>query len=226
MGRRKQKRDINGDLIKLSEKERTGLPAKGRRTWKAPADMPDKMVKQVLAGKVCGAKLVKGGYCTSTKCVVNPNRPPPYRCKGHGGNNNSHTKPGETIGMKHGIYTDCMFDWEKDIYDQLNADSLDEEIKMTKLRLRRALKADAERDPSHLITIEELLKRAPNGEMVVIERKRSKENGYSGEINRLVKQLTSLQSQRTHMQDVKNLADHGGRSKVVIYLPDNGRMQQ
>ncbi len=225
MGRKKIQKDIDGKVIKLSEKERSGLPHSGRRRWKAPLDMPDVLVKKVLSGKACGAKKPDGTYCTSKTVLRNANRPPPYRCRAHGGVVEIAPPKGKQVNLKHGVYTDCLYDWELDLFDQLKVDNLDEEIKVTKIRLRRAILADSERDPSHLCTVEETLKRAGNGELVVVGSRRSVDDGYSIQINKLVNQLVRLQHQRTQMKEVNDLLENGGRSKVVIYMPDNGRVK-
>ena len=221
MARRKRKVDCNGKLILLSDKERSGLAMKGVRKWKAPLAMPDTMVKKVLAGKVCGAILTNGKFCISKAVVSRAPKPPPFRCPGHGGEGRGQKK-GAQCNLSHGIYTDCLLDTELDLWDQLDVTAVDEEIKLTKLRLRRALKADKEKNPTYMDIVEEIYE-SVDGEMVLQKQIKRNDNGYSVEINKIINQLVRLCAQRCNMLDIAGEVDRGGQPRVVIYLPKNGR---
>ena len=222
--RKKKRIDYNGKPILLSDDERMGVSVHGVKRWTAPPDMSDAMVKRVLKGKCCGGKLRGGGYCKSKLVVYADHRPPPYRCLEHGGSP-SGGKKGKQVNLSHGIYTECMLEEEKELYDQLNIDSVDEEIKLTKLRLRRALKADKLRDSSYMITTEEdLIKK--NGKWEVVGKKISTDDGYARVIHGITNQLVKLTSLRMDLIEAGRELITGAVSKIVIYLPDNKRRKK
>ena len=207
----KKRHDINGDEIKLTEDKRCSHQMHGVRQWKAPKDMPDKIVKAMLLGKMCGGKLNGGaGYCTSKHVVISEKRPPPYRCPSHGGT--STTAKGQKPGMTHGLYTDGMFEDEKELWATLDITGLDDEIKMAKLRLRRALKADKMRNFNHKQAV------------MMDEIAETYYKGYARNIGEITRQLLALLSQRSSLQETALALKTGGQAKVIIYLPDNGRV--
>ena len=94
-----------------------------------------------------GEKLSKcGAHCKSTgEPCKNPagfgtNHVGTGRCKYHGGA----TPKGQRNNLKHGIYANCLFDNDKDFGDEkkiwtdLDINTLEDEIRLCKLRLRRA----------------------------------------------------------------------------------------
>lgn len=124
-------------------------PAK--RGWIKPEGMSKKMAEEVLAGKICGARRFNkdpwdkdADFCHARPAQNSrEQRPhPPYRCRLHGGATkevNRNFKLGNKFALKHGIYSDVIMPEEENIYNAINADDVDEEIKICKIRLRRAL---------------------------------------------------------------------------------------
>ena len=62
---------------------------------------------------------------------------PNGRCRLHGGK--AYQKKGNRNAVKHGIYCDGLSEEEKALHDQLKVDELDDEIRLCKIRIRRAL---------------------------------------------------------------------------------------
>lgn len=200
--------DCDGNPIKMTEQERRRPGKAGHLAWQAPEDMPDKMVVQVMAGKMCGAKTRSGTYCKSRHVLPTKSGLAPFRCRLHGG-----LSSGPPLGTQnrvtHGLYCKAILPGEEDAWDMIRAGELEEEIRITKLRLRRAINFEAE-----------LERRLAEGEDVedqmVIESSDEKVAfGMNGEsyrkmirrlpdvkriIHDVVTQLVKLENQRTIMQ--------------------------
>ena len=79
----------------------------------------------------CGAKTRSGQPC---KAQAMPNG----RCRMHGGKA-AETHKGNQNARKHGIYSDAIQAEESELWDQIDVGSLDDDIRIAKLQLRRAL---------------------------------------------------------------------------------------
>lgn len=147
-GRKQLGIDCNGDPIYLTPQERSRPGKKGLQAWCAPEDMPDNIVVQVLAGKMCGArtrsKNAHTKYCKNSQVIrpKDPNKPPPWRCKYHGGGSTGPATDAKP-NFSHGLYSNAILPGEEEIYERICEGKLDDEIKITKLRLIRALTAEA-----------------------------------------------------------------------------------
>ncbi len=119
--------------------------------WIAPDDMPQWQVDLVKAGKMCGARVAG----TDRYCTMKPTphqealgRPLPHRCNYHGGAVPTYCLPPEKRkpNLKHGLYSECLLPGEEEVYEKLlkQGDDLSEEIAMCKMRLMRAIKAEAD----------------------------------------------------------------------------------
>ena len=139
--------DYEGMPIYLPPEQRRRTGKSGLPPWQAPDDMPDWMVIQCLAGKMCGQKTrsakAKNKYCKSVNVIPRANGwPPPFRCRLHGG---CATGPGKGTknALKHGLYCQALLPGEEEIYGSFKVGNVDDEILMTKIRLRRALITEA-----------------------------------------------------------------------------------
>lgn len=150
--------------------------------------------------KLCGAKTRSGKPCRG-KAMANG------RCRMHGG-----TSPGAPKGnqnaRKHGIYSKAMIPEELEIYDSIEVGNIDEEIKVAKLQLLRALKAQNKADDGdNLELFEEITSSggedievpegvdAPAGRTTVKRKRRE----YEGIINTLLGRIGDLESKRAEM---------------------------
>lgn len=61
-------------------------------------------------------------------------------CYHHGGKSKG-AKKGNKHALTHGIYSDGLFEHEKESWDQITVGSVDDEIKIAKIQLARAMKA-------------------------------------------------------------------------------------
>ena len=87
----------------------------------------------------CGSPLRSGGKC---KTIV---QVPGKRCKTHGGQYTGHP-PSTKIrraskSLARGLYADLLFPWEEDIYNACKTGTLEEELKLLRIQLRRAVLA-------------------------------------------------------------------------------------
>lgn len=91
----------------------------------------------VKGADICGAKTRSGGVCQSPAMSNG-------RCRLHGGKSTGAPK-GHTNSRKPGsLYSDFYTDEEKEIAAEIELESVDEELKLCKIRLRRAMKLEEE----------------------------------------------------------------------------------
>lgn len=173
--------------------------------WIPPDDMPPEQVRAVKAGRMCGAPLRKaGGYCKNPPAKKH-NKYIPYRCKAHGAQRGG--KPGNMNNLRHGLYAKALLPGEAELLEGVKPGNLDWEIRITKLRLMRALNAEKEQ-------IEKLKSDNPESAFEVYESNREVSTGADGKgssikrtqkshvvdfnnkINSLINQLVKLENQR------------------------------
>jgi hypothetical protein len=86
---------------------------------------------------------------------------PNGRCRMHGGTNTG-APPGNDNAVKHGIYRSTLTEGERADYDSLQLGDVDHELRLVRVRLARALKAERDgNDPKrdYTATIDSLLAR-------------------------------------------------------------------
>ena len=144
----------------------------------------------------CGAKTRSGESC-KTPAMENG------RCRMHGGKagvthkNNSHAK-------KHGIYGSVLSDEEKELWEGLELGRIDDELKLCRIRLKRAL--EAEQKAGNDLEIESRTEEpavvggVPINEEI-IEKRAYKRRDYSVQIDRLMARIESLE--RTRLELIK-----------------------
>ena len=159
--KKKARRASNGQIISVRGKnvgkkrkhDPTVVPSQKRRSldgktqrkkWVPPDGMPNELARLVAKGKTCGAKLSNGKFCTRIPYPgqAEKGKPLPYRCPGHGGKFEG-VKDWNRIG-KFGPYADAILPGEEKLFETLESDSLDREIRLLKLRLTRAMRAEAD----------------------------------------------------------------------------------
>lgn len=122
--------------------------------WIAPDAMPQWQVDLVKAGKMCGAEKPGGAFCCLRPSPFQDvlGRSKPWRCQWHGGKVPPQAVPPEArraASQRHGFYSGAVMAGEEDAYDEIlknPASSLDKEIAMLKLRLRRLVEYEARQE--------------------------------------------------------------------------------
>lgn len=144
----------------------------------------------------CGSKTRNGEPC---KTAAMPNG----RCRMHGGKSPATNQNAVT----HGIYAQTLSQAERDQWDGLQLGGVDDELKLCRLRLMRALNAENMRgDKPELdeITIK------PNAEGKATGEKKYKRRDYVGIVDKLMARIESLEKTRAALM----LANGGGTDDV------------
>ncbi len=94
---------------------------------------------------LCGVKKRNGERCMMQAVSERPDgRPPNGRCKFHGGLGGAPPKNlVKTEQVRHGIYKKGLHPHEKDDFDHISLGNLDEELRMARIKLARAYRAQA-----------------------------------------------------------------------------------
>lgn len=160
--------------------------------------------------RTCGAKTRSGTPCK---------RPPlaeKTRCRLHGGASISNQN-----AKTHGIYASTLTESEREQWNDVQIGSIDEELKLCRLRLVRALKAENENGAKPELD-EVTVKTSKSGGTLGGEKK-FRRRDYVGIIDKIMARIESLEKTRLHLL---NEGAAGGQSKgdfmseLVKYLPD------
>lgn len=153
----------------------------------------------------CGAKTRSSGEPCKRHAMAGSTR-----CKLHGGAAAKANK-GNQSARKHGIYSDAIDAAEAELWSQITVGSLDDEIRIAKLQLRRALIAQAKSEAGDgldldLESINTVLPAVSEddedgaGEQprqtTTVQRRR---RGYEDIINRLMGRIGDLESKRAEI---------------------------
>lgn len=177
----------------------------------------------------CGAKNRAGQPCE--KWAIRGKK----RCANHGGKSTGAPK-GTRNNLKHGIYSSGLMPGEEQLWGLIPVGSLDDEIKLAKLQLRRAQLAQRKIEESRAALPEGELEgaAAPVGmELAEIKDEPVRENSggrtirherpdYRSEIYRLLGRVADLESKRALMLKGDATDDEGGQIKIVGGLPEDG----
>lgn len=170
----------------------------------------------------CGAKTRSGQPCQAQAM-------PNGRCRMHGGKA-TETHKGNQNARKHGIYSDTLTSDEQGMWDEISVGSLDDDIKIAKLQLRRALiaQAKAEAGDGLDLDLESISVRGtdpveegetakePGQPSTTIQRRR---RGYEDIINRLLGRIGDLEAKRADLIKKLDPDDEGPlpqRIEVVV----------
>ncbi len=186
--------------------------------------MPDYAVLNVLNGVVCGASVPNGKgddkYCRTAPADADRKKPPPFRCRKHGGVPSAQARPGHHASLKYGLYTDAMFDHEKEFWGELSADSVDEEIVMAKVRLRRAVVAEKDAKMAVEHYDQEVGELGEVGGEQIVMKVKTRYATMTRLVDQIMSQLARLYALKSNRQSAIIEATSEG---VKVYLPDNGR---
>lgn len=186
------------------------LKRKSRSPWVQPWDMSDKEAKRVAKGEICGApKATKPGYCHRRPSPENREKEPPCRCERHGSSPGA--PKGNTNGVAHGMYRSGMSEEEWVIFQDIDAMDLTQEIRLTKVRLSRAvtlekmqallLASDAEGDPAKALVLFETSE-SIGGLEGLTNRVVKRTTDYGRAIHMMTSQLSRLHARQTDMERV------------------------
>lgn len=150
---------------------------------------------------LCGAKTRSGSPCQS-KAMANG------RCRMHGGKSTGAPKGNKNNLKAGGIYSQFLTDEERVISAEMELGNLDEELKLCKIRLMRALKAEAEQqaqveefDKLELEALNEspsLIGGLPDNDEL-IQTKQFRRRDYGTIIDRLIARIESLETRRASL---------------------------
>ncbi|OTP97233.1 hypothetical protein B6D16_00995 [Gilliamella apicola] len=150
---------------------------------------------------LCGAKTRSGSPCQS-KAMANG------RCRMHGGKSTGAPKGNKNNLKAGGIYSQFLTDEEQTISSKMELGSLDEELKLCKIRLMRSLKAEAEQqaqveelDKLELEALNEspsLIGGLPDNDEL-IQTKQFRRRDYGTIIDRLIARIESLETRRASL---------------------------
>ena len=149
--------------------------------------------------RLCGAKTRSGSPCQS-KAMTNG------RCRMHGGKATVTHKNNKNAVKAGNIYSQYFTDEEKLLSTELELGSLDDELRLTKIRLMRALKAEAEQqDKIDKLELEVktespvLFGGVPDEDGEVMTIKQFKRRDYGTIIDRLTARIESLETRRASL---------------------------
>lgn len=136
----------------------------------------------------CGAKTRAGGRCRKPAM-------PNGRCRYHGGLSTGPKKPNSAKNaLKHGIYSAHWTDAEKAASNAFVLGNVDAELHLTKIRLARALAAEALANGQP--ELDEVTEHDQIGEEGSREDRKSKVRDYVAIIDRLTARIESLEKTR------------------------------
>ncbi|MCJ7959141.1 MAG: hypothetical protein MUW57_22025 [Pseudomonas sp.] len=164
---------------------------------------------------LCGAKKRSNGEPCKRHAV-----PGSSRCKLHGGASAKANK-GNQHARKHGIYSETLTADEHGLWDEIGIGTLDDDIKIAKLQLRRALMAQAKAEAGDGLVLDAEIINSGSGEEggysnSSLQRRRQ---GYEDIINRLLGRIGDLESKRADMIKKLDPEDDGPlpqRIEVVV----------
>lgn len=135
----------------------------------------------------CGAKTRSGEPCKKAPIKGST------RCRNHGGKSTG--APGNKNAAKPGsIYSKFLTPEEQETYDGLELGKVDHELRLTRIRLARAL--DKENDKPEL---DSLVQRQGGGPATVGKEVHFKRRDYVGIIDRLTARIESLERTRAEL---------------------------
>ncbi|MGE8367012.1 HGGxSTG domain-containing protein [Cupriavidus sp.] len=150
----------------------------------------------------CGAKTRSGKPCQAQAM-------PNGRCRMHGGKAQQ-THAGNQNARTHGIYSRVLSDEESELWDQVELGKVDDELRLCRLRLMRAIRAETEAlNQPELEERSEKPGQPVEGKAVpdVVTEKKYKRRDYAGLIDRLMARVESLE--RTRLDLIKGGASSG-----------------
>ena len=139
----------------------------------------------------CGAK-TRGGEPCKRHAV-----PGSARCKLHGGAASKANKANKHAAKPGSIYSQFLTDEEADLLPSIELGSVDDELRLTRIRLMRALAQESERGDT--AELEARVEREGAGEYQAKTEEKFKVRDYAGLIDRLTARIESLEARRSYL---------------------------
>lgn len=155
----------------------------------------------------CGAKTRSGQPCRNRAM-------PNGRCRMHGGKNTGAPKSNQNA-KTHGLYASALTDEEKRLWNQIELGNVDDELRMAKIRLARALRLEMTDADLELIERTEsptMLGGLPDYDELV-KAETFKRRDWSPIVDRLMGRIESLE--RTRAELSKHVGDDDGEIESV-----------
>jgi hypothetical protein len=139
----------------------------------------------------CGAKTRAGGRCRKPSM-------PNGRCRYHGGMSTGPKVPNTRLNaFKNGIYTHQVLPEEMVLADSMRLGDIDDEIIIMRLRLRRAMAAEAKANGA--LELDETIERELIGLEGSKKDTKSSVRDYSGIIREFVRDIAALEMKRSEL---------------------------
>lgn len=167
----------------------------------------------------CGAKTRAGGRC---KAPAMKNG----RCRVHGGaSTGAKNQNTATNALKHGIYSTALLPGEEAIESTVRGSlgAVEEELFVTRLRLRRALAAEAKSiQTNDFLVIDSSTERGGGGAAYAASETTMKRVDYTAIIDRLTARIESLEKTRIELSKANGGGDTDDmtRDDTVVLKPD------
>lgn len=134
-------------------------------------------------------------------------------CRAHGGASTGPKKANSARNaITHGIYTDSLSDDEKSLWGLIRLGDVDDELRLCRLRLRRALIAQRAAETGSEPAATELAEIKVSDEMQVVTRKRP---DFWGIIERLLGRIGQLEKTRSELLASTSVTDPGQAAREV-----------
>jgi hypothetical protein len=163
---------------------------------------------------LCGAKSRAGSPCKK------PPMKGKTRCRAHGG---ATPKGRQTGPLKHGLYGASLTDEEREIWDEIKLGNVDDELRLCRIQLRRAMNLDAEisrapNDPKNFAGIElvEIRRTTRNGKSNTDAV--SKRPDVAGRMNTLLGRIAQLEKTRSELLTAAT-GKQGVDVRFVVEIP-------
>jgi len=158
-----------------------------------------------VSGDRCGAKTRAGTPCQQWPLTGKT------RCKLHGGRSTGAGK-GNQNATAHGIYKSVLSEAEQANWAKIEIGKVDEEIRLWRTRLVRALEAEqAAKDKPEL---EEIVARRIGSQEHPTAEKRFKRRDYAGTIDRIMGRIESLE--RTRLELMKAEGGETAQAEPIV----------
>ena len=164
-----------------------------------------------MSKDICGAKTRAGSKC-NTRPMLNG------RCRMHGGTNKGNAAIGNTLAVKHGIYSKRMTPEEIEQANTFTLGDLDDELRLTKIRLIRVL--EAENQQNNQLELESSVERQGGGAMVAASERTFKVRDYTGLADRLTARIQSIERDRAFL--IESKLDSVIKQNAVKSLEEKG----